>query len=1259
MSLEDVPRHFPSHPRFAYRAVLGRGGMGVVYRAFDREIEQEVALKTIDDPEQARTLKREFRVVADLSHPNLVAIYELFVEQGQCFFTMELLAGGDFIQFVRGGADGEGSAATLGEAGVARAIGGLGQLADGVAAIHAAGMLHRDIKPSNVVVCPRDGDEPERVVLLDFGLVAPVTARADPASVRNHLAGTPARMPPEQLWGEALGPASDWYAVGVLLYQALTGREPDLRDRLFLRGEGRKVERPRLRVDAAPEWLDALVGALLDPDPTARPGAREIRQSLTRARAVARQRDERLDPAQRRVDGTFGPQLASIGREVFVGRRNELAALRDAFERAREGEAVAVLVSGVSGIGKTELLRRFTQRVRASNDLVVLRGRCHPRESIPFAGLDQAIDDLVGHLASLERGGEALVPEHAPQLLRLFPAFRAVPAFAHVRPDEGSTEPSILRHLAAGALRELLLRLAVQRPIVVWIDDLQWADEDSSFLLRSILRPPAPSRLLLLLSYRSEEESDSEVLRGMIRFVSGGQDVRVVTIEAGPLEPDESSELVSEMLERLGTAPAEVERDIARESEGSPFFIGELVRHHAQVGTAGGPGGGPVHIDDVVGRRFDALSFMERCVLETIAVAGAPIAQEVALRAVEYGAAGRPVVGALEKRCLLTSSMAGGVRRVRPYHDRIGESVLERLSPERRLTCHRALASALEREPEADPEALVTHWLAAGETRRAGAHAVAAAGRAANALAFGRASDLYAVAIAHAPPTEPRHPLRVALAEVLASSGRGARAGTCFEEAARELARAGGNELEVIALRRRAAEQFLCCGLIDEGLAIMREVAPRLGLSMPRTPAAAVRSFLWQRFRIALRGLEFTPRAAEGIAAETLERMDAVFGTAKGVSMVVPTVAAALHAQHLRLALDLGEPSRVSQALTNEAAWYAIIGGKRYWRRAADVLRRTAELTAGSTRPYDDAFFRMGAGAVAWSRGDWQGAITQSTMAMDLYRRRCRGVAFEIAITNVFFLSALALAGRIGELTDRTLADLQDARERGDLFSLSACIMPEPVLTWLAADQADVALAQADETIQRWPAHMTLTQHYHHVIATGEALLYAGRPWEAWERIVAAWPQLQRARYLSLSCPRHLLLYLRASVAVAAASATDAARDGHWTRDRLERTAARDARRIARGGLPFSRPCAQTIGAALAFRKGDAGAAARLLQSAVAGFDLAGMPVHREAARLRLGTVLGAGEEYAGAAHEWLRAAGVKRPDAVAAVFAPGFAATR
>src|SRR4051794_16726882 len=285
---------------------IGAGGMGVVYEADDVERGQKVALKTISNPdvEKVYQLKREFRALADLSHPNLVALYDLVVAADSCFFTMELLDGFDLLTYLWGrkvedpaelvtttltpippGFDagpvlGEADPSTLSSprptpCDIERLRNALPQLARGLHALHSAGKIHRDVKPSNIQVTS-DG----RVVLLDFGLVAELERRQGADGM---IVGTVAYMAPEQCAGDVqLTAAADWYGVGVVLFQALTGRLPfeGVPTRVLFEKQTEAAPRPSVLVQHIPRDLDDLCAELLEREPVDRPTGPQLLHRL-------------------------------------------------------------------------------------------------------------------------------------------------------------------------------------------------------------------------------------------------------------------------------------------------------------------------------------------------------------------------------------------------------------------------------------------------------------------------------------------------------------------------------------------------------------------------------------------------------------------------------------------------------------------------------------------------------------------------------------------------------------------------------------------------------------------------------------------------------------------------------------------------------------------------------------------------------------------------------------------------------------------
>jgi len=481
--MSDISNDFLGTERFRIRRRLGSGGMGVVYEAHDRQTDKVVALKALTRTEASHItrFKNEFRSLADVSHPNLVALYELMSDGAYWFFTMELVQGGNFLEYVRPGYKAKSSQSSLTptllrstsdeatEAAEAetqqlesirttfiddtltdisidtrlsrspldldRLSIALRQLAEGLHGLHETGKLHRDIKPSNVLVSKEN-----RVVILDFGLVAEVEGQGLHDSIS--LAGTPDYMSPEQGAQLPISKASDWYSVGVILYQALTGRLP-FSGRFFevmMNKQSLDPPTPAELVNGVPEELNDLCVSLLRRKPEDRPSGREVLRILGHGIT---------GPLKRPLMPT--PVSSSLHSLPFIGRERHQRELLEAFTATRQGQTVTVYVHGDSGVGKTALVRHFLDDLRShEKDVVILEGRCYERESVPYKALDGVVDSLTRYLLALpEATAEASMPRDVLALARLFPVMLQVDSvFSAPQREQEIPDPFTLRRRA-------------------------------------------------------------------------------------------------------------------------------------------------------------------------------------------------------------------------------------------------------------------------------------------------------------------------------------------------------------------------------------------------------------------------------------------------------------------------------------------------------------------------------------------------------------------------------------------------------------------------------------------------------------------------------------------------------------------------------------------------------------------------------------------------------------------------------------------
>jgi hypothetical protein len=772
--------------------------MGIVYRAQHMSTGEVVALKTVAGlrPGMVGSMRREILALVRLRHPGVVRLVGEGLHEGLPWHAMELLEGRPLRTHIdtawkfhrhrfeqdttrEGGNVFSTTAPDLrlslfdlaapkppeplplserppaGGVALAASLTIARRICQTLAFLHGEGIVHGDIKPENVVL-QSDG----KPVLVDFGIMRRVAGAGgrEALEVDHDGAGTLAYMAPEQIRAADLDARADLYALGCILYEMVCGRPPFLDDwngSIYEQQLERMPDPPSQMVTGVAPRLEALILKLLAKRAEERPGyADDVGAEL-----------EALG-AEPWPEFAQPPPRAYLYRPGFSGRVALLEQLDAELAAAREGVGRCAILTGPSGAGKTRLCIELAGHARAQG-MRVLSGECVPL-GVGDQGASQplqAFRPLLQAIADRCRSdgpelSERLLGEHARTLEEIEPALARVPGLERLmrQPPSAPLAEERAGERAQNSVIEVLTRFSALQPLLIILDDLQWADSRTLGVVRALVnRPPGALHALLLVTCRSESgDAALNAFRGAVSL----------QLRLDPLGPNEVEHIIGGMT-ALQHPPRSLVEHLTVESGGNPFFVAEYLKTAVADGLLRREHGQwqfrlsaeaplllqPGSLQELVARRLDGLSEEARLLVQVGAVLGRSFAsdelQAVAGRAVDAG------VDELLARQILQVEESGALRFL---HDKIRETAYDRMAESERRRWHARAAEVLQQSAQ-DPAVwrrLAHHYSLAENDARAFEWAERAGKHAHQNGAFREARELLQLACA----LEPRLPTR-------------------------------------------------------------------------------------------------------------------------------------------------------------------------------------------------------------------------------------------------------------------------------------------------------------------------------------------------------------------------------------------------------------------------------------------------------------------------------------------------------------------
>lgn len=590
--LEDI-KIGSAFGRYKILSEIGRGGMAIVYKALDTVLGREIAIKILHPDKNAnseidRLVLQEAITASGLNHPNIITIHDVGQQDGYYYIAMELISGQTLRdKLSRGPLPSE----TLIDIAI--------QTAEGLGAAHSLGIIHRDVKPENIII-RQDG----YVKLLDFGLakicpgsileetkVKSTLGRVGQLNTQRIMQGTVGYMSPEQVRGEDVDIRSDLFSLGIVIYEILTGQLPfaakTVADKMLaiLRLE---VMPPSQLITSLTSEFDLFIAKAL-----AKRKEDRFQNALAMIRAL-----KLIEPGKN-TSSTTTWSLAKPGgqgaqtiaeavesleeefasKQGFVGREKELELLESTFQSVLNNQPQVMLVIGEAGQGKSVLLSQF--REKAKDKAKFLFGRFFENIcGLPFVTFLEALSEFWNDDPSLPINllGE-IFEERTQQIEEALKKKDTVRASQMLLQMQGGTEQAIR---SFEAIRRCLKELSKHKPIIFFLDNLQWADDASILAFVYLVRALRNVPILLLTTIRLEHLTQGSTLKNWTEQISQRPNVNLCNL--APFSILEAGQMLNQMCPGIGQSDILLNA-LYRESNGNPYFIKEMLMLWLEDGT--------------------------------------------------------------------------------------------------------------------------------------------------------------------------------------------------------------------------------------------------------------------------------------------------------------------------------------------------------------------------------------------------------------------------------------------------------------------------------------------------------------------------------------------------------------------------------------------------------------------------------------------------------------------------------------------------